>query len=211
MIQTVRRLERQIKRLKKENRRLTAENALLRKENKVLKRKISEQEKKRTSRKRPRVKANPSGKRKKPGRKPGFKGSSRKIPDHVDEVVDVILPSCPCCGALLESYAQRERYVEDIVIVRPCVTKYIIHRYYCSHCEINVSAVPDDVIPHCMLGINVMLLVAYQKFELHLSYNKIRKNLEMCFGLKTTNAALCNAAKLVSTYYRKEFDTINPH
>ena len=209
MIQTVRRLERQIKRLKEENRRLTAENALLRKENNVLKRKICEQEKKKTLRRKARVKARTSGKKKKPGRKPGFKGTSRRIPDHVDEVVDVVLHSCPQCGApFKESYAKRERYVEDVVIVRPYVTKYIIHRYYCSTCESDVSAAPDDVIPHCMLGIKVMLLVAYLKFELHLSYDKIRKNLEMCFGLKTTNATLCNAATLVSTYYKKEFDTI---
>jgi transposase len=134
-------------------------------------------EKKRTSKKNPRVKANTSGKKKKRGRKPGFEGTSRKKPDHVNEVVDVTLPFCPGCGALLEeSYEKRERYVEDIVIVRPRVTKYIIHRYRCPHCKTDSSAAPDGVIPHCTLGINVMLLAAYQKFELHLSYDKIRRN-----------------------------------
>ena len=210
MIQTVRRLERQIKQLKEENKRLTAENAHLRKENKSLKRKISELEKKRKSKKKPRVKANATGKKRKRGRKPGFKGTSRKKPDHVDEVVDMTLSSCPYCSAPLEeSYEERERYVEDIVIVQPHVTKYIIRRYYCKHCETDVSAAPDDVIPHCMLGTNVMLLAAFQKFELHLSYDKIRRNLEMCFGLKTTNATLCNAVKLISNYYKKEFEEIN--
>lgn len=209
MIKTAKRLGRQNKLLKEENKRLTAENVHLRKENKSLKRKLSELEKKRKSRKKSRTKVKTSGKKKKRGRKPGFKGTSRKIPDHVDEVVDMTLSSCPHCGNLLEeSYEERERYVEDIPVVQPHVTKYIIHRYYCKHCETDVSAAPDDVIPNCMVGTNVMLIAAFCKFELHLSYDKIRRNLERCFGLKTTNATLCNAVKLISDYYKKEFEKI---
>jgi len=212
MIQTGRRFERKVKRLEEENKRLTEENVFLRKKVKSLEKKISELEKKRKSTRKPRVKSNTSGKKKKPGRKPGFKGTSRKKPDHVDEVVDVTLSSCPHCGTPLgESYEQRERCAEDIVILLPRVIKYIIHRYYCSHCQTSVSAAPDDVIPHCRLGINVMLLAAFQKFELHLSYEKIRKNLEMLYGIETTTATLCNAVKLISKYYKEEFEKIKDH
>ena len=125
MIQTVRRLERRVDWLEEEIKRLTVDKGFLLKENKALRREINELKKKRTSKK-PRVKGNTSGKKKKRGRKPGFEGTSRKKPDHVDEVVDVTLPFCPGCGAPLEeSYEKRERYVEDIAIVRPPVTKYI--------------------------------------------------------------------------------------
>ena len=59
-----------------------------------------------------------------------------------------------------------------------------------------------------MLGIKVMLFVVYQRYALHLPYNKIRDNLEHCFGIKTTEATLINAVQLISSYYRKEFHAI---
>jgi transposase-like protein len=34
---------------------------------------------------------------------------------------------------------------------------------------------------------------------------------KICFGLKTTNGTLCNAVKLVSKYYKKEFENIKNH
>ena len=34
---------------------------------------------------------------------------------------------------------------------------------------------------------------------------------QICFGLKITNGALCNAVKLVSKYYKKEYENIKEH
>ncbi|MGC1122525.1 MAG: IS66 family transposase zinc-finger binding domain-containing protein [Candidatus Methanofastidiosia archaeon] len=121
---------------------------------------------------------------KKPGRRRGHRGTSRKIPQHYDATVEVTLPSCPHCGTPLGTpVEERVRYVEDIEPPRPRVTRYRISRYYCPTCKKNVSSNPPDFIPHCMLGIKVMLFVVYQRYALHLPYNKIRDNLEHCFGI----------------------------
>ena len=196
----------------KEIERLTMKVTSLLEENNSLKEKIKELEEiiKRKKRKRAYpAKTSVSGKKKKRGRKPGFKGTSRTIPDHVDEVIELTLDACPHCGTPLgKSYEKRKRYVEDIPVVQSHVTKYIIHRYRCPHCKEDVSEIPDTVIPHCRLGTNVMLSVVYQKYALHLSYEKIRNNLETFFGLKTTGPTLYKAVKLIAQYYSGEYEEI---
>lgn len=222
MIQTVMKLQRQIKELQRKNEaligavtffkeeyeRLTVENIHLLMEIETLKERIKNPKggkKKKTNSPTPQ----PSKKKKKRGRKPGSKGTSRKVPDHVDEVIDLTLDACPHCGSPFEkSYGKRVRYKEDIPMVKPHVIKYIIHQYYCPHCKRSASETPDDIIPHCRLGINVMLLTVFQKYGLHLSYDNIRKNLELYFGMKITTATLCNAVRLISHYYKEEFDDI---
>ena len=88
----------------KEIERLTIKVTSLLEENNSLKEKIKELEEiiKRKKRKRAyQAKASVSGKKKKRGRKPGFKGTSRTIPDHVDEVIELTLDACPHCGTPL--------------------------------------------------------------------------------------------------------------
>jgi transposase len=203
----VKRLQRQIRQLKRENDTLREENICLKKENQALKEKIAHGEKSSSRQARKNTyRESTHRNQKKPGRRRGHRGTSRKIPQHYDQTVEVTLPSCPHCGTPLGTpVEERVRYVEDIEPPRPRVTRYRISRYYCPTCKKNVSSSPPDFIPHCMLGIKVMLFVVYQRYALHLPYNKIRDNLEHCFGIKTTDATLFNAVKLISFYYRGEF------
>jgi transposase len=192
---------------REDNETLIAENIYFLMEIETLTSQIAELEKKKS--KDLNIKPNTTGKKKKPGRKPGFKGTSRKIPDHVDEVCEVHLPVCPECGTSLgEPTETVTHYIEDIKPATPHVTKVQTHRYYCPHCKKIVSARSPDAMPQCRLGIYVTLLAAYQKYELHLPLDKIRRNLEVCFGLKTTNATIYNHIKLLSAYYKGEYNKI---
>jgi regulator of replication initiation timing len=190
----VMKLQRQIKELQRKNEmltgevtffreeceRLTAENIYLLMEIETLKEGVTKSKEREKKKKTYPVNPQPSKKKKKRGRKRGFKGTSRKVLDHVDEVRDLTLDACPHCGTpFKKSYGKRIRYNEDIPMVQPHVIKYIIHQYYCPHCKRSASESLDDIIPHCRLGINVMLLTVFQKYGLHLSYDNIRKNLEL--------------------------------
>ncbi len=122
-----RKLKRKIRTLQKENERLTEENTFYQKEyerltaeniyllmeTETLKKTVAKLEGK--GKKKVKIKPNTSGKKKKPGRKPGFKGTSRKKPDHVDEVIEVHLRVCPDCGNLLRKpFEITKNYIEDI-------------------------------------------------------------------------------------------------
>ena len=187
---------------------LTAENIHLWMENQTLKYGTADLKGKK-SEKKVTIKPNTSGKKKKRGKKKGSKGTSRRIPDHVDEVVDIILPFCPDCGNPLgKPFEVTKRYIEDIIPSTPHVTQVNTGRYYCTCCKKPVSAQSHDALPKCRLGLNVTFLAAYMKYELHLPLAKIRKNLELCFGLKTTATTIYRHIKLLSEHYKGEYDRI---
>jgi transposase-like protein len=194
---------------REENERLTAENIYLLMETETLTLKVAELEGKGKSKKNPIIAPNTSGKKKRPGRKPGFKGTSRKKPDHIDKCIDVTLSTCPQCGTPLKDPVEvTERTVEDVDPPKPRITEYRIYRYYCPHCGEIISATSQDAIPKCRLGINVTLLAVYLKYGLHLSFGKICENLKICFGIKTTKATIYNHIRLLSHYYTEEFEEI---
>ncbi|MEI8234803.1 MAG: hypothetical protein WCH57_08975, partial [Verrucomicrobiota bacterium] len=62
-----------------------------------------------------RGKANP----KKPGRAPGHPGSYRRVPEVVDEAIEVPLPCCPDCAGALEKLTPVEQWIEEVPPVRP--------------------------------------------------------------------------------------------
>jgi transposase len=100
------------------------------------------------------------------------------------------------------------RYVEDITPPKSAITEYIQYRYYCPHCGENVLARSPGALPKCRLGIRVTLLMVYLKYGLHLPLEKIRENLEICFGIKTTKTTIYNHIRLLSQYYTEEFEEI---
>ncbi len=54
-----------------------------------------------------------------PGRKAGHPGERRRIPDHIDERVEVPLEHSPKCGGEVEDVKPVEQYIEDLPEVRP--------------------------------------------------------------------------------------------
>ncbi len=131
--------------------------------------------------------------RKRRGREAGHPGSGRKNPQHIDHTERIEMgAACPDCGETFTGkVVERERIIEDIEPVRPTtVTRYTIERRWCSCCKEFKEAPVNTALPHCRLGLNVMLFVAYQKVALGLSYGKVRRELSMYFGLQVSKAQL---------------------
>jgi transposase len=127
------------------------------------------------------------------GRAKGHTGSGRKRPQHIDHTERVEAgETCPDCGeAFCGKVVKRERTIEDIEPVRPTiVTRYIIERRWCTHCQQYKEAPVSAALPNCRLGLNVMLFVVYQKVALGLSYAKVQHELETYFGLRVSKGQL---------------------
>ena len=143
------------------------------------------------------AKADPShsnNKGKKPGRRSGHRGESRKKPDHVDETVDLDQHVCPRCGGLLSDppTEKYERFVEDIVPARLIVTKYVVNRRYCCNCAKLVSPEIPNVVgggSNERFGLRLMLLIVSLKL-LGLSYAKISSLFELLFNLDVSDATI---------------------
>jgi hypothetical protein len=73
--------------------------------------------------------------RKRPGRPKGHPGSSRSIPDHVDEEIFVPLRGCPHCGGEVGPRRPVVQYIEELPVVRPHVTRLVTEEAACPHCH----------------------------------------------------------------------------
>ncbi len=72
---------------------------------------------------------------KKPGRAQGHEGSSRALPDHVDEEIRVPLAACPRCGGALKERRAVAQYIEELPVVRPRVIKLVTEEAECPCCQ----------------------------------------------------------------------------
>jgi hypothetical protein len=156
---------------------------------------------------RPESKRSPSPGR--AGRKGGHEGSYRvRLPDEaVDRFIEVPLPQCPHCGAVLS--AQTDVAVEQTIIdmpeVRPQVTRLTTHRNHCrccgqsvaSHHELQVSAASGAAGTH--LGARAMALAITLNKGFGLTMRKscavLRELLGLCLSPGGLAQALTRTAK----------------
>ena len=104
----------------------------------------------------PYEKPNKKGSRKKkPGRKPGFAGTSRKSPARIDSEQRHALTECPDCGGKVsQEKTPRVRYTEDLPEKSTSkITKHHIYRAWCSTCRRKVEPVVSDALPNSQIGL----------------------------------------------------------
>lgn len=159
------------------------------------------------------VKPTPTAKRgrsKKPGRKKGHKGVSRRRPEHIDARVTVDQTSCSVCGKNTLSAKSTDSYarvVTDIVPARPVVTEYTVNRRYCSTCKKQVSPPVPGVLPKEVFGLRLMLLIVSLKL-LGLSYEKISDHFRLLFNLRVTDATITHAVMKVAEAFGPRYNQL---
>ena len=116
---------------------------------------------------------------KEPGRKKGHPGTSRRRPDHIEEVVWVPLVQCPHCGGAVQEVQRHTHLVEDLPPIRPKGTCYVTQSGKCPSCQCRVESRHSDQITTAKgaagvhIGPNVIALAADLKHRLGLSFRKI--------------------------------------
>lgn len=173
-----------------------------------LEKKVKEEQKKRTEKF---AKGNTGRKRKKrPGRKKGHEGITRRTPEHIDEVIDETLNECPDCHHELgEAIDIEEQIQEDIVPAYVRVRKYRKHIYCCAHCQQKVIApYHPEHVPKGYLGANVLIHAAILKYHHCLPYRKICELLEETSGLKVSPGGISQALLRISQWLGVERDQI---
>lgn len=143
---------------------------------------------------------------KKSGQKKGHKGTSRRTPDHVDEVkVLEPLKRCPRCGReVSEPQEWRVRYIEEIILPRIHVTGCEIPRSYCPNCDCMVEPRPDGILPKRRLGNKLRCYIVYLREELRLPVNMVGKHLaDMGIGISegTVENVCSEMAEFLGPHY----------
>ena len=142
----------------------------------------------------------------------GHKGSTRPLPDHIDEIVHQRLNSCPSCAntTLSELPSEQIEHVqEDIIPARVYATKFIRHGYWCSHCkQKQYAAYAPEQIPYGYLGPNILVHTLVLKYHHGLPYSKIKLLFEELCGLEVTDSALARSLQRLGTWLKIEAEEI---
>lgn len=189
-----------------ENRRLRREKARLCKEIVALKKRVAElsvalelAERKAKRQSAPFSKGPPKTNPKKPGRKPGRrygKTAHRPPPARVDEHYDVPLPrACPCCGGTRVHETQVHTQYQTEIPRRPICRQFDIHYGTCQDCGHTVHGRHElqtsDAVGAAasQLGPAAHAAMAMLNKELGLSHGKVKRCMEVLFGIRVSRAA----------------------
>ena len=154
-------------------------------------------------------KSNKKKRHKKPGRKKGHPGASRKIPDKIDKHEEHKLEACPICGTpVTDPVASHVRYIEEIPPVQPVVTEHTIHRYWCTCCHKIVEPVFTEAMPGDNIGLRVYLFTAYLHYALGISVGNLVKILNQLFQFRLSPGALAKGWQRLAKLLQPEYDDI---
>lgn len=143
-----------------------------------------------------------------PGRPPGHEGSTRAVPQQVDEERELSLAECPHCGTQLGASAEvRERYVWDLLPPKVQVIRYRIVRYRCQKCRRWVEHKPDDVLPGHHLSVRAMTAVVYLREGLRLPVNRVQQYLADA-GLELSGGTIEQVCTEVAQHLRPHYEAI---
>lgn len=139
----------------------------------------------------------PGKKRKrKPGAKPGHKGSHRPPPENITHHVEHVATCCPDCGGKLRRRRNttRKRYTEDIPeTITPEVTEHVIHQDFCPKCRKVVEPVVPDAMPGATIGHRTVVLSAFLHYLVGTTISQIVDIFNTQFYFKLTPGGLVHA------------------
>ncbi|MCK5083639.1 MAG: IS66 family transposase [Candidatus Omnitrophica bacterium] len=148
------------------------------------------------------VEAEQKKRKKRPGRKKGHEGITRRVPEEIDETIEERLDVCPDChGELGEAIDVEEQIQEDIIPAYVRVRKYRRHVYCCEHCRQKVYApYHPEHVPNGYLGANVLIQAAILKYYHCLPYRKICELFKDMAGLNVSPGGISQALARISRW-----------
>jgi transposase len=147
---------------------------------------------------------------KKPGAKPGHKGSRRPPPDKITHHEEHIASCCPDCGGELNRRkSTRKRIIEDIPKdITPEVTEHTIHLDYCPKCKKVVEPAVPDAMPGATIGHRVVVLSAFLHYFIGTTISKIVELFGMQFWFKLTPGGLVQLWHRLASTLKPWYDEI---
>ncbi len=156
-------------------------------------------------------KAKHSKEDKKPlGKKPGAPAYHRPKPkdEEVTETKSFSLHICPNCkNPVGEAVGTGIKYEEDIDLApRKIIKKYIISRYWCSHCKGFVKS--PHVPPITRIGPNVMGYILYARYRLRVPVEKIKESLFDLHNFRISEGEISEKLKEAQALFGKDYEAI---
>jgi transposase len=144
------------------------------------------------------------------GKKPGNTGHHRPIPsdDSITILQTFSITQCPIChkpvGDPVDTVV---KYEEDIDLApHNIVTKFIITRHWCSHCETFVRA--KDIPPISRIGVNVLGYILYARYRLNITVRKTKESLADLHNFNISIGEIAEKLKEAESLFGKDYEAI---
>jgi len=143
------------------------------------------------------------------GGQKGHKGHGRKKPEKIDQEKKIHLSHCPDCGNEVEqSNTFYQRTVEDLPPPTSNITLYNIQRQWCSCCKKEIHGVPPNTLEGFRVGLNLIVLILFQKYKLRIPLLKISESLKEQYDIDLTAGAIQNILHHLKERFKDKYQTI---
>ena len=154
--------------------------------------------------------AGAGNRRRRPGRKKGHSGATRKAPECIDRVVThPPLDRCPQCNepVAVQPSEVRERLIEGLVRMAAETVRHLIPRNYCQRCHKLVEPVITDAMPAARISLHVYVLGAWLHYGCGMSVAKLVELFEHS-GLTISAGALTQGWQRLAALVKPAYDQI---
>jgi len=131
------------------------------------------------------------------GGQPGHAGKRRELfpAEKVDQVVPLLVESCPECGEALQEPEEPDELISQTVELeeRPVlVTEYRRAGRWCNRCgRMHYAPLPEGVIEGQLCGPRLQALLGYMKGNLGASYTELQQFCADVLGLEVSRGMIC--------------------
>ena len=130
----------------------------------------------------------------KTGGQKGSKGTTLKMHDTVDYIIDHKVEFCSCCGEKLEDTQVYigKRQVIDIPPIEAVVTEHRIYSVVCQCGNGNVSNYPKEAKSPISYGKKIESLIAYLSAGQYMPMNRMAEFFDQMFNIKLSQGTISN-------------------
>lgn len=138
------------------------------------------------------VKPSTPKRRRRPGARPGHKGSRRAAPEQIDRREEHRVKVCPCCGGPVQRCNRtRTRIIIDIPAETSAqAVEHTLHRDFCPACNKHVEPVVPDALPNATLGHRLTAMTSWLHYGLGVTIAQVRSILSASLHVQLTAGGL---------------------
>ena len=132
---------------------------------------------------------------KKVGGQPGHKGTTLKMVDNPDQIIDHKPDFCNCCGNDLSNRSAElllKRQVVDIPVIFPKYTEHRTFKKTCSCGHQNKSVFPENIRTAISYGANTQATIAYMHTRQYLPFERMGEFFKDVCNLPISQGTICN-------------------
>jgi len=131
---------------------------------------------------------------KKTGGQKGSKGTTLKMNDNVDIVIEHKLNFCTACGEelLQEQKFKGNRQVVDIPPIKPIITEHRIYSTICQCGQNHTASYPKEASAPISYGKSVEAAIGYLSVGQYMSMQRIAELFEQVFNIKLSEGTISN-------------------